>query len=131
MDINGKIEQVFDLVTGTSTNGEWKKREFLISTLDQYPKKVYFSLWGDKVAAIEGLKAGEEVKVYFDAQSREYNGRWYTDLRAWRIDKAGAGSNPSAPQYNSPGVVENVQRNNSFDPMTGNGNDAGFDDLPF
>lgn len=133
MEIIGKLEQVLDLVSGTSTNGEWKKREFIISTMDQYPKKVFLSTWGDRVSILDNLRNGEEVKVYFDASSREYNGRWYTDLRAWRIDKS-TGTQPANPQpqsNTSSGVTDYNGNNNTYDPMNDGNNNPAFDDLPF
>ncbi|RLD62420.1 MAG: hypothetical protein DRI95_13130, partial [Bacteroidetes bacterium] len=68
-------------------NGEWVKQEFVIETMDQYPKKACFSAWGDKTANIKQLLQGDEVTVSFNIESREYNERWYTDLRAWKIVK--------------------------------------------
>jgi hypothetical protein len=47
-------------------------------------------LWGDKTEQINGLQPGEDVKISFDPESREYNGRWYTDLRAWKVERGAA-----------------------------------------
>src|SRR5687768_5680534 len=92
MEITGRVVQVLQPVTGQSKSGsgEWRKQEFVIETQSQYPKKVMFSLWGDKTEQINGLNPGEDVKVSFDPESREYNGRWYTDLRAWKIERGAA-----------------------------------------
>lgn len=87
-------------VTGAGKNGPWKKQEFLIETMDQYPKKVIFSVWGDKVD-FATLSAGQPVKVFFDVESREYNGKWYTDCRAWKVE-ANNGQQAYAPQSYSP-----------------------------
>lgn len=60
-----------------------------METEGQYPKKVCVSIWGDKINEAN-LKAGSLLNISFDVESREYNGRWYTDVKAWRIEPAGA-----------------------------------------
>jgi len=92
IEISGRVVNVLAPVTGQSKSGsgEWKKQEFIIETQSQYPKKVIFSLWGDKTEQINGLQPGEDVKISFDPESREYNGRWYTDLRAWKVERGAA-----------------------------------------
>ena len=92
MEIVGKVHTVLQEVTGQGRNGTWKKRDFVIETEGQYPKKVCFTVWGDKSEPLENLQPGSEVKVFFDPESREYNGRWYTDLKAWRFEAHTGGS---------------------------------------
>jgi len=95
--VEGKVFKILAPVTGEGANGAWKKQDFVIETGDQYPKKVCFNCWGDKTSMIDSLKDGELVKVSFDPQSREYNERWFTDLRAWKIEKlSGSGSSAAA-----------------------------------
>ncbi len=114
MDISGKIIQLLPVQTGQGKNGTWKKQEFILETGDTYPKKVCIAVWGDKID-LASFKTGEMVDVSFDVESREYNGRWYTDVKAWKIisgkQKDGAASAPVASV-----------------PMD---NGAGDDDLPF
>ena len=102
MDIKGRVIQLLALQTGEGKNGTWKKQDFVIETDGQYPKKVCISAWGDKLN--EGaLQVGNEVNISFDVESREYNGRWYTDLKAWKIDTLGAtGSEPSSYSASAP-----------------------------
>ena len=77
-------------VSGVSRNGNpWKKREYVLETFDSYPKKVHFTCFGDNADKIQ-LKEGQVVTVSFDIESREYNRRWYTDIRAWKADIEGA-----------------------------------------
>ena len=64
----------------------WKKQEYVIETFDKIPRKVCFSLWGEKIDQFE-LNEGDEAEVMFDLESREYNGRWYTDVKAWKCVK--------------------------------------------
>lgn len=100
MDISGKIIQFLPVQTGSGKNGTWKKQEFILETGDTYPKKVCIAVWGDKID-IAGFKAGETINVSFDVESREYNGKWYTDVKAWKVvagKGAEGGSSAAAPQ---------------------------------
>lgn len=92
LEVTGTLKQIFDEVRGQGrNNNEWVKRDFLIE-LDgqsQYPKSICFTAWGDKAQEITQYSPGQSLKVSFDLSSREYNGRWYTDIRAWRLDAVG------------------------------------------
>jgi len=89
MDITGKFIQALPPVTGEGKNGQWKKQEFIIETQDEFPKKVCISNWGDKID-INSVAPNDKVKVYINLESREYNGRWYTEARAWKMEKEGS-----------------------------------------
>lgn len=89
MEIQGKIIHVLPLQSGVgkASGKEWKKQEFVLETLDgQYARKVCFTMWGDLIDRT-GLQVGEDVTVQIDIESREYQGRWYTDVKAWRVDR--------------------------------------------
>ena len=91
MELIGKLFKKLPEQNGESQRGLWVKMEFVIETQEQFPKQVCFSLWGeDKVAIVRNMQLGAEMKVYFSPESKEYNGRWYTDLRCFRIDALGA-----------------------------------------
>ena len=62
----------------------------VIETNEQYPKKIAITCWGEKVDEIQSLAEGTQVKVAINIESREYNGKWYTDIKAWRIEMAGS-----------------------------------------
>ena len=97
MEITGKVALVLPIASGTSKSGNaWQKREFMIQTAGQYPKKVCLQLFGERVN--ECPSEGDDVKVSFDAESREYNGRWYTQLNAWKVEKQNAQPTATAPQ---------------------------------
>lgn len=90
MELTAKLTQLLPLQTGTGKNGQqWKKQDIIVETDGTYPKKVCISVWGDKINE-SVLKVGSMLKVSFDVESREYNGRWYTDVKAWKIETAGA-----------------------------------------
>ena len=86
VEIIGKIIEILPEKSGQSTNGEWRKQEYILETETSYPKKICFVVWGDKIEQFN-LKKGELVEVSVDLESREYNGRWYTDVKAWKVSK--------------------------------------------
>jgi hypothetical protein len=87
--IQGRIILALPETGGTGKTGNpWKKQEFVLETADNYPKKILFTLWGDKIDQY-ALREGEQVTAFIDIESREYNGRWYTDLKAWKVEKGG------------------------------------------
>ncbi|MCU0428607.1 MAG: DUF3127 domain-containing protein [Cytophagaceae bacterium] len=118
MQLTAKLIQVLALQTGSGRNGEWKKQDIIVETEGQYPKKVCISIWGDKINSGQ-LKVGNMLKIDFDVESREYNGKWYTDVKAWKIDVAGG----------TTGTSEHTLPDDSMDGMTFTA--EGGDDLPF
>lgn len=117
MQLTGKLILVLPLQTGTGKNGQWKKQDIIVETEGQYPKKVCVSVWGDKINE-SLLKAGTMLNISFDVESREYNGRWYTDVKAWKVEPAG-----STSAADQPAAADNVY----FD----EGQMESKDDLPF
>lgn len=97
MEVTGKIIAVLPLQGGVSKAGnEWKKQEYVLETHDQYPKKVCFQLFGADRIAQAAIQPGEELTVSFDIDSREYQGRWYTSINAWKVERPAAAANPSS-----------------------------------
>ena len=97
MEISGKIIAVLPATGGISRTGnEWKKQEYVLETHEQFAKKVCFQLFGSDRIEQAAIKQGEELTVSFDIESREYNGKWFTNINAWKVDRA-AGSMPDAP----------------------------------
>ena len=123
MEIKGRIIHVLPLQEGVSKAGNpWKKQEYVLETLDQYPKKVCFDLFGEKADQYRA-EIGDEVVLSFDIESREYNGRWFTSIRGWKLDKAVA---EAAPVMEDVPPMPNVNFSAPF-PM----GDVNTDDLPF
>ena len=94
MQIKGTIIALLPLQTGQGKNGEWKKQEFIIEISGQYQKKVCVTAWGRAVDYVPSI--GTEVNVSFDIESREYNGRYYTEVKAFKIESVGK-QNTSKP----------------------------------
>ena len=140
MEIVGKIIQVLPLAEGTSKTGNpWKSQSYVLETQEQYPRKVCFEIFGEDRIKNNICKVDDLVTVSFDIESREYNGRWYTSIRAWRVQQ---GDTTGAQQAAAPAqTAAPVAANNSTNTAPQNaGNTASFDalaqqdetdDLPF
>jgi hypothetical protein len=91
MQVKGTLIQKLKMESGVSKAGkEWKKQDFVIETNEQFPKKVCFTLFGDKISLIDGMTEGSELEVFFSLESRDFNGKWYHNINAWKIEQAGA-----------------------------------------
>lgn len=85
MEAIGKLIAILPEQSGQTEKGIWVKGGFVIETAEQYPKKIAFTLFNDKVDLIKNLPIGTKIKVSFSAESREHNGRWYTELKCFSI----------------------------------------------
>jgi hypothetical protein len=122
MQLTAKLIQILPLEKGMGKNGEWKKQSIIVETGDQYPKKICVSIWGDKINAIP-QETGNQLTVDFDIESREYNGRWYTDVKAWKIETPS--SSPVASPSLPPDASAYAFPEPPLDPQDG------VNDLPF
>lgn len=100
MQITAKLVQKLPLQTGQGKNGEWRKQEIIIETDGQYPKKICVAIWGDKINDAQ-LQLGNMLRIDFDVESREFNSRWYTDVKAWKIEVA-SGEPGAQTGFNDP-----------------------------
>jgi hypothetical protein len=99
MEITGKIIQKMDPQGGISKAGnQWKKQEYVMETLDSYPRKVKFDFFGDRADQFP-LEVGDVITLSYDIESREFNGRWYTDIRGFKAVKTDPNSAPAAAPY--------------------------------
>jgi hypothetical protein len=85
MEIKGKVNWVGEVSTGSGKNGTWARQDFVLETGDKYPKKVFMSLWGEENINKYDLVSGMTITAFLEIESREYNGKWYTNVRAWKI----------------------------------------------
>ncbi len=86
LELTGKLIKVLPEVSGQSQKGPWNKQDFVVETIDQFPKKVCLTAWGEKANDLKQYAPGDTLKVTLNLESREYNDRWYTEARAWRIE---------------------------------------------
>ncbi len=104
MQLTAKLTAILPEQTGTGKNGQWKKQDIIVETDGQYPKKVCISLWGDKFDR-NILRVGNRLTVSFDIESREFNGKWYTNVKGWKVEPGGDASSSQdqqADSYNPP-----------------------------
>jgi len=120
MEISGKIIEVLEVKSGQSANGEWRKQEYVLETEAQYPKKVCFMAWGDKIEQFD-IKKGDQLTVSIDLESREYNGRWYTDVKAWKVSRDGEDRD----------YAQSFQSQDRNEPPISNSISLDGDDIPF
>lgn len=122
LEVKGQLQQILPIQSGTSKAGkEWSKQEFVIETQEQFPKKICFTLFGDKLSLINGISVGDNIEVSFNVESREFNGKWFHNINAWKVAPAGAAEN------NVPGFSTNDIPPPPPDSM----GEAPVDDLPF
>ncbi len=136
MEVTGKIIVALPEMSGTSRAGNaWKKREYVLETQETYPRKIHFDFFGERADQFP-LNVGDVIKLSFDIESREYNGRWFTSIRGWKSEPAAAGMapgmapaagapafpEPMAPAYGAPAAPA---------PFPGATESAPNDDLPF
>jgi len=135
LELEGKITQKLAAQSGQSARGTWARQDFVLEYMDgSYPTNASFTAWGqDKVAELAKFQVGDAVKVSFNIRGREYNGRWYNDLRIWRITAAGASAPapaaPAAPSYNAPAAPAAPAPTIEDMPVDFSGDNG--DDLPF
>jgi hypothetical protein len=99
MELTGKILHVLPEKSGTSARGAWRKQEYVMEIPGDYPKNVCFMVWGERIDQFD-IREGQELTVSVDLESREYNGRWYTDVKAWRVapvDQSGRAAGSEEP----------------------------------
>ncbi len=100
MEIKGKIIAVMEKRSGVAQQSgkAWATQDYVIETInEQYPKRCVFNVFGEENIKKFALEAGKVVTIHFDINAREYNGRWYNDIRAWRVDPEQAAA-PAAQQ---------------------------------
>ena len=94
--LDGKIHLINEIQTFDSG---FSKREFVVETVDgQYPQMVKFECVKDRTALTDGLNQGDQVTVHFDIRGNEYQGKYFVNLNAWKLDRAGAGGGQPQPQ---------------------------------
>lgn len=98
MELAGKVIAVLEPRGGVSKSGnEWKVQEYVIETHDQYPRRMCFDVFGaDKIQQFN-IQVGEELNVFFDIDAREWQGRWFNSIRAWKVERVNADAQQMPP----------------------------------
>lgn len=134
MELSGKIIQKLPLQSGESKSSgkPWQLQGYVLETQEQYPRKVHFEVFGEQRIKDNPCEIDDIVTISYDIESREFNGRWYTSIRAWKIQQGvvdsaaqpAAQPAPAAQPMAQPMAAPNVD---TFDPAAG----ESTDDLPF
>lgn len=130
MELTGKAIAALPVKSGVSqrTGEQWQSREYVIETQEQYPKRICFEVFGTDKLKEFNIRNNDLIKVHFDITAREYNGKWYNSVRAWKVEhvnqdgsEAGATANQvSAPAPQTPST-----------PVAAPTTQESDDDLPF
>ena len=100
LKITGEVTCILEEESGTGRNGPWRKQAFILKPPGDYPREVCVIQWGDNIDKF-AVKTGETLTAFIDVQSREHNGRWYTDVKAWKIERPD-GASASPPRQDAP-----------------------------
>ncbi len=111
LSVKGKLSRKLSVESGTSKAGkEWKKQSFLVDTGAQYNPEICFQLFGDeKIEILNHHNEGDQVEVSFNLSSKEYNGRYFHNIDACRIENIGGASvsqDQDSPEFNAPSTEE-------------------------
>lgn len=135
MDLTGKVIAIMEARGGVSsrTGNPWMTQEYVIEVPGQYPRKMLFNIFGEDRIKQFNIQPGEEITVQFDIDAREYNGRWFNDIRAYNIIRGQvAGAVPAAtpfPQQQATAAPDAAT--SPFPPAQEPAGEGAADDLPF
>jgi len=133
LELEGRIKTKLPSQSGTNARGTWIRQDFVLEYQDgSFPAEACFSTWGqDKVDELARFQVGDSVKVSFNVRAREYSGRWYNDLRVWRISQPSAAAQAPA-SYQAPAPAPSYQAPEAPMPTAEDMPlDISTDDLPF
>lgn len=125
MEVEGKVIQYIGERSGMSKAGNpWKVKEYVLETKESYPRKIAFDFFGDRADQFP-LNVGDEIKLSFDIESREYQGRWFTSIRGWKSEPLVGSGTPGAPIPGEPLPPPSMASMPPVEPAGSN------EDLPF
>lgn len=122
MEFEGTVYKIMPVTKGTSARGEWQRQDVVFEYADgTYSRKICVTFFNKPEDAAR-LREGATYQVSVNVESREYNGRWYTDIRAWRLQPK-QNEAPAAPMPDMPPI--------GAEPTYASAPAAEVDDLPF
>lgn len=132
MNFTGRIIAVLPARTGQGKNGPWMSQEYVMEhdTSSQYPRRVCFNVWGEDKIKEFNIQEGQFYSVEVNVDCREWQGRWFNDIRAWRVSLAGSqASQPQAPAQ--PAMPGGMPAMPTFDAQSNDNQSSEADQLPF
>ena len=137
MDLTGKVIAIMEPRSGVSqrTGNPWMTQEYVIEVPGQYPKKMLFNIFGEDRIKQFNIQMGEDITVQVDIDAREYNGRWFNDIRAYNIQRGAVvppvASAPGASPFPPQQPMGGADANSPFPPAQEPTGEGSTDDLPF
>lgn len=131
MELLGRIIAVLPERSGTSARGEWKAQSFVVETEDNYPRKMVFDVFGAERLQTFNIKVGDKVKVSFDIDAHEYQGRWFNNIRAYDVLHLDAAAAQAAGQAAAAAPQTTQAAPAPFPPAQPDAAGESTDDLPF
>ena len=139
MEIIGTITHALEVRQGTSarTGNAWMMQSFVIETKEQFPRRCAFEVFGEDRLREFNIQVGQYLKVSFDIDAREYQGRWYNSVRAWKVEPAvdagvpGAAPAPAYGQPAAPAAAPAAAPTQGYTPAAPTAGADSNDDLPF
>ena len=147
MEVTGVLIAILPEQSGQTERGAWRRGGFVIETEEQYPKKIAFTLFGDRIDMIKSFAIGNVLNVQFSAQSREWQGRWFTELNCFKVEpfvtQSAYPQQPMQPTYPQqpvyqPQMTQPYQQPQAYQPAQevlheeyGDNGSNNSDDLPF
>lgn len=137
MEIKGKVKTLGNLTEGESARGAWQKQELIIETIEQYPKQICLICWGERVTEAQCFTEGQVITAHVNIESREFNGKWYTDVKPWKFEAENVDSLQAINQqeaYQSEPMTyqeSKTPQQNVMDYLQQNDNVEDDGDLPF
>ena len=127
MELTGKIIAVMEARGGVSarTGNSWKTQEYVLEVPGQYPKRCMFNVFGEDKINQFNIQNGDELTIQFDIDAREYNGRWYNDVRAYNVIRG------QQPVAGAPVAAAPAAATSPFPPAQEPASEGSSDDLPF
>ncbi len=132
MELAGKIIAVLEARGGVSktTGNSWKSQEYVIETHEQFPRRMCFNVFGEDKINQMNIQVNDELNVFFDINAREYQGRWFNDIRAWKVERVIPGAPQPAAPYAQPAPQAAPAQTAPTQPVDFSSSNAA-DDLPF
>ena len=111
LSVKGKLSRKLNIESGVSKAGkEWKKQSFLLDTGSQYNPEICFQLFGEeKIEILNHHNEGDQIEVSFNLSSKEFNGRYFHNIDAWRIESLNSTESnkiDEIPEFNAPATEE-------------------------
>ena len=127
MELTGKIIAVMEPRGGVSarTGNTWKTQEYVLEVPGQYPKRCLFNVFGEDRINQFNIQNGDELTIQFDIDAREYNGRWFNDIRAYNVIRG------QQPVPGAQPVAAPSEATSPFPPAQEAASEGASDDLPF